>query len=148
MRIWQSRAPSGARFLLSATADQPPVPSLRKLALTRRLVGRSAACIDRSMATPFRSEGVRPDITSGQKLIIDPIIESCAAAMPSAAAAAFSDTAEIVSLRADDGFPVSPAIRGKRSHATIGASIRSPAAAAAARRRLFERLGMGSAPVG
>lgn len=49
--------------------------SLRKLAFTVRPAGRSAASIERSTATPFSTEGVRPDMTSGQNAIMEPTID-------------------------------------------------------------------------
>src|SRR5690606_22765282 len=46
-----------------------------KFAFTVRPAGRNAASIERSTATPFSRDGVRPAMTSGQNAAIEPTID-------------------------------------------------------------------------
>ncbi len=88
-----------------------------------RRAGRNAASTERSKATPFSTEGTRPDITSGQKAAIEPAIDICAEKTPSAAANIFSATARPVSPRQGVCRLASSARIGSRIIATIGILI-------------------------
>jgi hypothetical protein len=93
--------------------------------LTRLPIGFSAASSERSAALPLSSAGTRPLATSGQKLMAAPNSDICAAAAPSASAAAFSLTARIVSAPTPpDDRPASAASSGIRIMMTAGASMR------------------------
>jgi hypothetical protein len=95
-----------------------------KLDLTRLLDGVSAALTIRSAATPLKTDGAWPDITSGQNDASDRKYDSCAAIAPSRIASTFSLIARMLSLREFGPCDISSASRGARIHITAGANIR------------------------
>lgn len=100
--------------------------SRSKLTLTLRTTGLTAAVTAFSNASPFTSEGLRPDKISGQNRRAELSIAACAAAAPWAKAIVFSVTANIASAPFGALLLASKAMMGRRMPTTGGANSKSP----------------------